>query len=78
VKDNGWWTNNWRLRSSNQRETETILLGLLKLGSYLKGGKINSLRIESDNAVAIFNINRAASAVTLSKLTERIIEEAEV
>ncbi|KAA6393193.1 MAG: hypothetical protein EZS28_011278, partial [Streblomastix strix] len=35
------------------------------------------MRIETDNSVAAFNIQRGAAAVPLAKLTDRILQEAE-
>jgi hypothetical protein len=74
IKESGKWTKeNWRLTSSNQRETAAILLGIRKLEHYSNIGKISSLMIETDNAVAAFNIRRGAAATAFVKLTDRIL-----
>ncbi|KAA6394535.1 MAG: hypothetical protein EZS28_009938 [Streblomastix strix] len=44
---------------------------------YSNVGKICSLNIEKDNAVAAFNIRRGAAATALVKSTYRILQEAE-
>ncbi|KAA6389037.1 MAG: hypothetical protein EZS28_015435, partial [Streblomastix strix] len=78
IKESGKWTKeNWRLTSSNLRETAAILLGIRKLEHYSIVVKISSLRIEKDNAVAAFNIRREAAATALVKLIDRVLQEAE-
>ncbi|KAA6360878.1 MAG: hypothetical protein EZS28_043595 [Streblomastix strix] len=78
IKESGKWKRlNWRLSSSNQRETAAILQGIQKLEKYSDIGKISSMRIETDNSVAAFNLQRGAAAVPLAKLTDRILQEAE-
>ncbi|KAA6369258.1 MAG: hypothetical protein EZS28_035216, partial [Streblomastix strix] len=72
-----WKRQNWRLTSSNQRETATSLQGIRKLEKYSNIGKISSIRIVTDNSVAVLNIQRGAAAVQLAKLTDRILYEAE-
>jgi hypothetical protein len=42
-----------------------------------KKEQIKSLRIESDNSAAVFNLNRGAAATALMRLTDRVLEMAE-
>jgi ribonuclease HI len=73
----GEWKKKWRLMSSNQRELAAIILGLQSLEPNLGNGRINSLRIESDNSTAIFDINRGAAAPAIAKLVDSILQKAE-
>ncbi|KAA6353023.1 MAG: hypothetical protein EZS28_051450, partial [Streblomastix strix] len=67
----------WHLTSSNQREAAGILCALRRSETYLRERQIKSLKIETDNSSAAYNINRGSAAVALVKLTDRILETAE-
>ncbi|KAA6387988.1 MAG: hypothetical protein EZS28_016485 [Streblomastix strix] len=74
----GKWSLNWHFTSSNHREAATILCALRRSVSNLKERQIKSLKIQTDNSTAAYNINRASSAVALAKLVDRTPEKAEV
>ncbi|KAA6312012.1 MAG: hypothetical protein EZS28_056002, partial [Streblomastix strix] len=73
----GKWSSNWHLTSSNQREAAGILCAFRRSETYLRERQIKSLKIETDNSSAAYNINRGSAAVALVKLTDRILETAE-
>ncbi|KAA6400036.1 MAG: hypothetical protein EZS28_004444 [Streblomastix strix] len=73
----GKWSLNWHLQSSNQRETAAILCALRRSGTFLKERQVKSLKIETDNTSAAYNINRGSAAIALAKLVDRILEIAE-
>ncbi|KAA6316509.1 MAG: hypothetical protein EZS28_055250, partial [Streblomastix strix] len=73
----GKWSSNWHLTSSNQREAAGILCAFRSSETYLRERQIRSLKIETDNSSAAYNINRGSAAVALVKLTDRILETAE-
>jgi hypothetical protein len=52
-------------------------MGILQSKVYLQNWKTESLRIKTDNTTTAFNINRGYSAISLKKLTNRILEETE-
>ncbi|KAA6380866.1 MAG: hypothetical protein EZS28_023605, partial [Streblomastix strix] len=58
--------------------TAAILCALRRSVSYLKERQIKSLKIETDNSSAAYNINRGSAAVALAKLVDRTLETAEV
>jgi hypothetical protein len=60
--------------SSNQRESAAILCALTRSEPFLRNKQITSLKIETDNSTAAYNINRGASAISLHKLTDKILE----
>ncbi|KAA6364417.1 MAG: hypothetical protein EZS28_040055, partial [Streblomastix strix] len=55
------WSNKWRLMSSNQRETAAVLCALLHSEPFLRSKQITSLKIETDNSVTAYNLNRGAA-----------------
>ncbi|KAA6387555.1 MAG: putative Transposon Ty3-G Gag-Pol polyprotein [Streblomastix strix] len=65
---------NWRLTSSNQRETATILCCLRRFESTLHNRQIQALEILTDNTTTAYNIRRPAAAGPLVKLTQAILE----
>ncbi|KAA6379654.1 MAG: hypothetical protein EZS28_024818 [Streblomastix strix] len=70
-----WYSNpKWKLTSSNQRELAAILLGIQNIGKNFEVGEIKSLRIQSDNSTAIFNLRRGAAASALCKLVDQILQ----
>jgi hypothetical protein len=73
----GDWSNRWRLMSSNQRETAAVRCALLHSEPFLRSKQITSLKIETDNSVTAYNLNRGAAAISLQKLTDRILEKIE-
>ncbi|KAA6321529.1 MAG: hypothetical protein EZS28_054545, partial [Streblomastix strix] len=73
----GDWNNHWRLTSSNQRETAAVLCWLLRSAPFLREQQVQSLKIETDNSSSAYNLNRGAAAISLLKLTDRILEVAE-
>ncbi|KAA6361793.1 MAG: putative reverse transcriptase, partial [Streblomastix strix] len=74
---NGPWNSNWKLNSSNQREIAAILLGVRRIKENYSNLNLQALRIESDNAASVYNINRGAAAIALTKMTDRVLEEVE-
>ncbi|KAA6392570.1 MAG: putative reverse transcriptase, partial [Streblomastix strix] len=74
----GKWSLNWHLTSSNQREAVAILCAFRRYVSYLKERQLKSLKIETDNSSAAYNINRGSAAEALAKLVDRTLETAEV
>ncbi|KAA6364012.1 MAG: hypothetical protein EZS28_040461, partial [Streblomastix strix] len=73
----GDWGNNWRLSGSNQREAAAILCALRRSDPFLKERQVRSLKIQTDNSSAAFNINRGAAATALAKLVDRTLDTAE-
>ncbi|KAA6384224.1 MAG: hypothetical protein EZS28_020248, partial [Streblomastix strix] len=71
------WSPRWRLASSNQMETASIYLALCRMEKELISFKISSLRIQSDNSSAMFNLNRGAAAPALASLKNMILEKVE-
>ncbi|KAA6397940.1 MAG: hypothetical protein EZS28_006536 [Streblomastix strix] len=63
----GIWCSNpkWKLTSSNQRELAAILLGIQSIVKNFEVGVVQSLRIQSDNSKAIFDLSRGAAAQAL-------------
>ncbi|KAA6399818.1 MAG: putative Transposon Ty3-I Gag-Pol polyprotein [Streblomastix strix] len=74
----GKWSQTWHLTSNNQREAEAILCALRRSEIFLKERQIKSLKIETDNTSAAFNINRQSAAIALAKLVDRTLEIAEI
>ncbi|KAA6381430.1 MAG: putative reverse transcriptase [Streblomastix strix] len=74
---NGPWNSNWKLNSSNQREIAAILLGVRRIKENYSNLNLQALRIESDNAAAVYNINRGAAAIALTKMIDHVLEEIE-
>ncbi|KAA6394405.1 MAG: hypothetical protein EZS28_010063 [Streblomastix strix] len=72
----GIWYNNpkWKLIFLNQLELAAILLGIENIEKNFEIGAIKSLRIQSDNSIAIFNLRRGAAALALCKLGDQILE----
>ncbi|KAA6385495.1 MAG: hypothetical protein EZS28_018983, partial [Streblomastix strix] len=75
--DNGRIAGFMGLTSSNQRETAAVLCGLLRSAPFLREQQVQSLKIETDNSSTAYNLNRGAAAISLLKLTDRILEVAE-
>ncbi|KAA6397704.1 MAG: putative Transposon Ty3-I Gag-Pol polyprotein, partial [Streblomastix strix] len=73
----GSWSSRWNLNSSNQREAAAILCALRRSEPYFKERQTKSLKIETDNSSAAFNINRGAAATALAKLVDRTLETAD-
>ncbi|KAA6381033.1 MAG: hypothetical protein EZS28_023444, partial [Streblomastix strix] len=73
----GDWNNHWRLTSSNQRETAAVLCGLLRSAPFLREQQVQSLKVETDDSSTAYNLNKGAAAISLLKLTDRILEVAE-
>ncbi|KAA6382799.1 MAG: hypothetical protein EZS28_021675 [Streblomastix strix] len=73
----GNWSSRWNLNSSNQREAAAILCALRRSEPYFKERQTKSLKIETDNSSAAFNINRGAAATALAKLVDRTLETAD-
>ncbi|KAA6395481.1 MAG: hypothetical protein EZS28_008992 [Streblomastix strix] len=73
----GKWSQNWHLTSSNQREAAAILCALLRSETFLKERQIKSLKIQTDNLSASFNINRGSAAVVQAKKVDRTLDVAE-
>ncbi|KAA6396676.1 MAG: hypothetical protein EZS28_007799 [Streblomastix strix] len=70
----GVWAKNWRLTSSNQRETASILCCLRRFESALHNKQIQALEILTDNTTTAYNIRRQAAAGPLVRLTQTILE----
>ncbi|KAA6392964.1 MAG: hypothetical protein EZS28_011511 [Streblomastix strix] len=73
----GKQSNNWHLTSSNQREAAGILCAIRRSETYLGETQIRSLKIETYNSSAAFNINKGSAAVAPVQLTDRILDTAE-
>ncbi|KAA6375872.1 MAG: hypothetical protein EZS28_028599 [Streblomastix strix] len=73
----GKWSNNRHITSRNQREAADIFCALRRSETYLRERQIRSLKIETDNSYAAYDINRGSAAVALVKLTDSILETAE-
>ncbi|KAA6390401.1 MAG: hypothetical protein EZS28_014074 [Streblomastix strix] len=67
----------WNLTSSNQREKAALYLALYIFEKDLKNFKITSLRIQSDNSTAVFNLNLGAADTHPALLVNQIIEKLE-
>ncbi|KAA6373649.1 MAG: putative Pol polyprotein, partial [Streblomastix strix] len=78
IKLAGTWTKDWILKSSNQRETAAVLLGMQEISQRFSVGQLKSIRIQSDNSTAIFDINRGAAAPALASLIDKILQLAEL
>ncbi|KAA6354950.1 MAG: hypothetical protein EZS28_049524 [Streblomastix strix] len=72
------WTNVWTLMSSNQTETAAVLCTFLHSEPFLRSKHIISHKLETDNSVTAYNMNRKAAAISLQKFTDRILEKIEV
>ncbi|KAA6339759.1 MAG: hypothetical protein EZS28_052585, partial [Streblomastix strix] len=68
------WKKPMSLRSSNQREARAILYALRKFKLQLAG--IDQLTIQTDNQVAVMNLQRKASAAPLATTMRLIFQEA--
>ncbi|KAA6396301.1 MAG: hypothetical protein EZS28_008175 [Streblomastix strix] len=79
VRFAGNWYNNlkWKLTSSIQRELAAIIFGIQSIGKNFEVGAIKSLRIQSDNSTAIFDLRRGAAALALCKLVDQILQTLE-
>ncbi|KAA6381515.1 MAG: hypothetical protein EZS28_022957 [Streblomastix strix] len=64
-------------RLGNPREAAGSFCSLRHSETYLKERQIRSLKMEADNCSTAYNINRGSAAITLVKLTDRILETAE-
>ncbi|KAA6402542.1 MAG: putative reverse transcriptase, partial [Streblomastix strix] len=68
------WKKPMNLRSSNQREASAILQALRKFKLQLAG--IDQLTVQTDNQVAVMNLQRKASAAPLATTMRLIFQEA--
>ncbi|KAA6400282.1 MAG: putative Transposon Ty3-G Gag-Pol polyprotein [Streblomastix strix] len=68
------WKKSMNLRSSNQREARAILYALRKFKLQLAG--IDQLAVQTDNQVAVMNLQRKASAAPLATTLRLIFQEA--
>ncbi|KAA6386797.1 MAG: hypothetical protein EZS28_017677 [Streblomastix strix] len=63
--------------TNSQRELAAILLGIQSIGKNFEVGEIKSLKIQSDNSTAIFDLRRGAAAPALCKLVDQILQTPE-
>ncbi|KAA6367189.1 MAG: putative reverse transcriptase, partial [Streblomastix strix] len=71
------WSDKWKLSSSKQRERAAVLCALTRYEHFLRRQRVTALKIETDNSVSSFNLNRGAAAVSLQRLTDKILEKLE-
>jgi ribonuclease HI len=63
----GRWKENMSHQSSNRRELVAIRLALKAFAPIIQENKIKSIQLFSDNATAVYNLNRKTAAITLYK-----------
>ncbi|KAA6366796.1 MAG: hypothetical protein EZS28_037676 [Streblomastix strix] len=69
--------NHWRLTSSNKIEQSAVFCRLLCLVPFLREQQVQSLKVKTENSSTAYDLNRGAAAISLLKLTDRILEVAE-
>ncbi|KAA6366104.1 MAG: hypothetical protein EZS28_038369 [Streblomastix strix] len=69
----GTWSSNWYLSSSNQSQATGSLCAFRRSENFLREMQIKSLKVETDNCSAVFNINRGSAAIALVKCDPELV-----
>jgi hypothetical protein len=69
----GRWKENMSHQSSNRRELVAIHQALKTFAPIIQENKIKSFQLFSDNATAVYNLNRKAAVITLHKSLLRLL-----